>query len=65
MPPEPGLYVGRDTIVGFWAEGGFGDPRSFGDFRCSLTRANRQPAVANYVRAPGRGHVSRRWRSTC
>lgn len=52
MPPQPGLYTGRDEIVGFWLEGGFGT-EMFGRLRCLPTRANRQPAVANYVRAPG------------
>jgi RNA polymerase sigma-70 factor (ECF subfamily) len=53
MPPEPGRFVGRDTIVGFWKEGGFGDADALGRFRCLPARANRQPAVANYVLAPG------------
>src|SRR3954452_22044312 len=53
MPPEPGMYVGRDTIAAFWESGGFGDPDRLGEFRCVLTHANGQPAVANYVRAPG------------
>jgi RNA polymerase sigma-70 factor, ECF subfamily len=52
MPPEPGVWVGRDVVVQGWVEGGFGSP-SFGDFRCIVTRANRLPAVANYVRKPG------------
>src|SRR4051794_2779142 len=26
MPPEPGLYEGRDAVVDFWFAGGFGDP---------------------------------------
>jgi hypothetical protein len=39
--------------VGFWEEGGFGDPDRLGEFRCLLTHANGQPAVANYLRAPG------------
>jgi RNA polymerase sigma-70 factor (ECF subfamily) len=52
MPPEPGLYVGRDTIFAVWSEGGFGT-EEFGDIRCLVTAANRQPAVANYVRLPG------------
>jgi RNA polymerase sigma-70 factor (TIGR02960 family) len=51
MPPEPGLYVGRDRIFAVWSEGGFGT-EAFGDIRCLVTEANRQPAVANYVRAP-------------
>ena len=52
MPPEPGLYVGREAIVASWKEGGFGT-REFRDFRCLLTRANMQPAVACYLRRPG------------
>ncbi len=52
MPPEPGLFVGRDTIVGYWIEGGFGT-EEFGRFKILETRANRQPAIANYVRVPG------------
>jgi RNA polymerase sigma-70 factor (TIGR02960 family) len=52
MPPEPELYVGRDAIFACWAEGGFGT-EAFGDIRCLVTAANRQPAVANYVRLPG------------
>jgi RNA polymerase sigma-70 factor (ECF subfamily) len=52
MPPEPESYVGREAIVAFWKEGGFGSP-SFGDIRCRPTRANTQPAVANYLRRPG------------
>jgi RNA polymerase sigma-70 factor (ECF subfamily) len=52
MPPEPGLWVGRETILAYWTEGGFGTP-AFGDVRCLVTAANRQPAVANYVRSPG------------
>jgi RNA polymerase sigma-70 factor (ECF subfamily) len=52
MPPEPGLFVGRDSILQMWHEGGFGT-EEFGHVRCVLTRANRQPAVAAYVRKPG------------
>jgi len=52
MPPEPGVWEGRDTVVSAWVEGGFGT-ESFGAFRCLPTSANRQPAVANYVRKPG------------
>ena len=52
MPPEPELYVGRDKIVAAWKEGGIGT-EEFRDFRCLLTRANRQPAVACYLRRPG------------
>jgi RNA polymerase sigma-70 factor, ECF subfamily len=52
MPPEPGVWVGRDAIFAVWDEGGFGT-EEFGDIRCLVTAANRQPAVANYVRQPG------------
>jgi RNA polymerase sigma-70 factor (ECF subfamily) len=52
MPPEPGLFRGRDHIVGLWVEGGFGTDR-LGAFRCVPTHVNRQPAVACYVRHPG------------
>ena len=52
MPPEPGLFVGRDAIFTVWEEGGFGT-EEFGDIRCLVTAANHQPAVANYARKPG------------
>jgi RNA polymerase sigma-70 factor (ECF subfamily) len=52
MPPEPGLFVGRDRIVRVWIDGGFGT-EAFRDFRCIVTSANRQPAVACYLRRPG------------
>jgi RNA polymerase sigma-70 factor, ECF subfamily len=52
MPPEPGLYVGREEIFAVWSEGGFGT-EAFGDIRCLVTEANRQPAVANYALVPG------------
>jgi RNA polymerase sigma-70 factor, ECF subfamily len=55
MPPEPGLFVGRDVIFGVWTDGGFGTD-AFGDIRCLVTAANRQPAVAYYVRQPGEDH---------
>jgi len=52
MPPEPELYVGREAIVTGWVEGGFGSD-AFGAMRCMETRANRQPAVACFLRRPG------------
>jgi len=51
MPPEPATYVGRDTVVDSWVQGGFGSAW-FGDFRCRVTRANGVPVVACYVRKP-------------
>ena len=64
MPPEPGLYVGRDTIVDFWVEGGFGDPEA------SASSAACSPAPTASPRSPttsaSRARTrSRRWRSTC
>ena len=52
MPPQPTLVVGSREIVNAWIEGGFGSD-DFGHLRCVLTRANRQPAVACYLRRAG------------
>jgi RNA polymerase sigma-70 factor (ECF subfamily) len=52
MPPQPDTAAGRDAMLALWVAAGFGSER-FGRLRCVLTRANRQPAVANYVRRPG------------
>jgi RNA polymerase sigma-70 factor (TIGR02960 family) len=52
MPPQPGVWEGREVVFDAWVEGGFGS-ESFGSLRCVVTRANRQPAVACYVRGPG------------
>jgi RNA polymerase sigma-70 factor (ECF subfamily) len=53
MPPEPGVWVGREKIVGAWTEGGAFDTERFGHMRGVVTRANMQPAVAGYLRRPG------------
>jgi RNA polymerase sigma-70 factor (ECF subfamily) len=50
MPPHPTWYAGRDAIL-IAARQGF-DPE-FGRLRALATRANRQPAAASYLRAPG------------
>jgi RNA polymerase sigma-70 factor (ECF subfamily) len=52
MPPQPDVWEGRDEVVQSWIDGGFGS-EGFGSLRCVVTRANRQPAVAFYVRTPG------------
>ena len=52
MPPEAGVWTGRDTIVDAWVEGGLGN-EEYSDFRFVATRANMQPAIANYLRRPG------------
>lgn len=50
MPPTPGLYVGLDTVMNCWADGGFENP---GRLRGVFTSVNRQPAVAFYLRREG------------
>ena len=52
MPPEPGVAVGREAMLKLWVDGGFGSEQ-FGRVRCVTTRANLQPALANYVLRPG------------
>jgi RNA polymerase sigma-70 factor (ECF subfamily) len=52
MPPAAQWWVGNEAIVAAWVEGGFGSP-SLGNFRCVAVSANRQPAVAAYLKRPG------------
>jgi RNA polymerase sigma-70 factor (TIGR02960 family) len=52
MPPTPGVWTGRDTVLQCWIDGGFGS-ETFGSVRCLVTHAHSQPAVAYYVRQPG------------
>jgi RNA polymerase sigma-70 factor (ECF subfamily) len=52
MPPTPESWVGNKTIVDTWVQGGFGDD-SWGHLRCVLTRVNKQPAVAAYLKRAG------------
>lgn len=52
MPPEPGVFVGRDTLIDSWTPFLTG-PARIGDFKMVPTRCNNQLAAANYVRAPG------------
>ena len=52
MPPEPDIAEGREAMFKLWIEGGFGS-EPFGDLRCVVTHANRQPAVACYRCQPG------------
>jgi RNA polymerase sigma-70 factor (ECF subfamily) len=54
MPPQPTWYQGREQIATFLEQ--YVDPGSpdyVGHFRLVPTRANRQPAAANYLRRPG------------
>ncbi len=53
MPPNPGMWVGRETIVAGWVEGEGLGSEAFGQIRCVVTSANLQPAVACYVQKPG------------
>jgi ketosteroid isomerase-like protein len=46
MPPTPGVYVGRDTVVNSWVEDGFEGMKGL---RGVLTSVNRQPAVAFFL----------------
>ncbi len=52
MPPNAGVFIGRDENIKGWLAGGFGTG-DYSDFRCLATSANGQPAVAAYVRRPG------------
>jgi RNA polymerase sigma-70 factor (ECF subfamily) len=52
MPPQPEWHAGREAIIAAWVEGGFGT-ETIGDFRCVAVNANRQPAMACYLRRPG------------
>jgi RNA polymerase sigma-70 factor (ECF subfamily) len=52
MPPEPGVFVGRQVIVDSWTPFLTG-PARIGDFKMVPTRCNNQLAAANYLRAPG------------
>jgi hypothetical protein len=45
MPPQPGVWVGRDETIKGWVAGGFGRG-DYADWQCRTTMANGQPAVA-------------------
>ncbi|MFD7668349.1 RNA polymerase subunit sigma-70 [Streptomyces sp. NPDC059788] len=52
MPPAHLVFDGRAAIIGMWRAALEGD-RAWGDWHAVPLSANRQPAVANYVRLPG------------
>jgi RNA polymerase sigma-70 factor (ECF subfamily) len=52
MPPQPTWYEGRRAIMAAFTPDIFG-PEAMSHFRLVPTRANRQPAAANYVRRRG------------
>jgi RNA polymerase sigma-70 factor (TIGR02960 family) len=51
MPPHPWLYEGLDAVLPLLARAF--DDDSIGEWRLIPTRANRMPAAASYLRAPG------------
>ena len=51
MPPTPTWFEGREAVVIFHAKQVFG-PEAAGRMRFVATRANRQPALAIYLRRP-------------
>ncbi|XVS67272.1 RNA polymerase subunit sigma-70 [Actinosynnema sp. CA-299493] len=55
MPPQPEWHLGRDAVVEISASVMVG-PGAFGEWKVVETRANRQPALANYARKPGEEH---------
>jgi RNA polymerase sigma-70 factor (ECF subfamily) len=52
MPPEPEVLDGRVAVIALFEQAAFADSAP-GDWRLLPTRANRQPAAANYRRQPG------------
>ena len=54
MPPHTVCYDGLAAATGFFTE--LFDPHPGDEFRLIPTRANRQPAAANYLRQPGQQH---------
>jgi RNA polymerase sigma-70 factor (TIGR02960 family) len=52
MPPASLVYDGRAAILDMWRPVMTG-PTAWGEWKALATSANRQPAVANYVRRPG------------
>ncbi len=52
MPPNPGCFDGIAAIASLMARA-FTDDGGMGEWRLVPARANRQPAAASYLRAPG------------
>ncbi|NRQ32025.1 RNA polymerase subunit sigma-70 [Nonomuraea sp. NN258] len=57
MPPASLVYDGRAAILDLWRPVMAG-PEAWGEWKALATIANRQPAVANYVRRPGEEHYT-------
>ncbi|WP_327087822.1 RNA polymerase subunit sigma-70 [Nonomuraea sp. NBC_01738] len=60
MPPAPIWIHGRAAFVGAWGPQLSG-PGSWGEWRLLLTRANRQPALAAYLRKDGEERFAPSW----
>ncbi|MFC4061203.1 RNA polymerase subunit sigma-70 [Planomonospora corallina] len=60
MPPEPIWLHGRGAFLAGW-DPDAGGPAGWGEWRVLATRANRQPAVAAYLRRPGETRFSPSW----
>jgi RNA polymerase sigma-70 factor (ECF subfamily) len=52
MPPEPFQVTGGRAIVDSWKEGGLGT-EEYRDWIGKIVYANRQPAIAWYLKKPG------------
>jgi RNA polymerase sigma-70 factor (ECF subfamily) len=60
MPPYPLWFQGREVFVEGWRPMMVG-PGAWGDWRVLSTAANRQPALAAYLRRPGEEAFSGSW----
>ena len=58
MPPDAGVFVGRDAIIDSWTSALTG-PERLGDFKMVPTKCNNQLAAANYLRGPGEEEYER------
>jgi hypothetical protein len=53
MPPNPGLFTGREAMAGLVAQAF--DRSLFGEWKLLPVAANRMPAAASYLRRGGSG----------
>jgi RNA polymerase sigma-70 factor, ECF subfamily len=60
MPPRPVWLVGREAFLSAWTPAMVG-PEAWGSWRMVATRANRQPAVAAYLRGEGGSWFEPSW----
>jgi len=62
MPPTPGVWTGRSTVVQGWIDGGFGS-EAFGSTRCVVTPRQRSARGRGLRAQAGRPSRTNRWRS--